>query len=303
MNLLKRVVIFAFIILNAVSVYPEQAWFNEKQLEGELHEELQVDRKNVSGQGSDFLQKTLSTIETYFKEKTQGEGILILFAMVFALGFLHATTSGHGKGILLAHMMDPDKKFLDAVKFISIFTVTHIIDIILLGTGVSFILPEVQHHEMIEAVKTVGGIGLSFFAVYLMLQGFIYWKFKETVWSFLKRKIFKKNNIIKEYQKKSKGSLLLGFLTGLAPCPFGWAIFFLMLGLNKEETMNPFMIGGIILVFGSGIFIFLLIYAILIYRGRNLLFSRFRNLEPISVFVSGFIMFLFALYYFFPAYI
>lgn len=300
MKFIKMLIVLALLFFNTGFIFSNQSWYNEEELKGEVNEELQIERKNISGQGNDFLQETLTVIEQYFKGKTQDKTILILMLMVFALGFLHATTSGHGKGILLAHMMDPDKTFLDALKFISIFTITHIIDIILLGTGISFLLPGVEQNEMIETVKWVAGAGLIFFAFYLMIQGILIWKYDKSIWTVVKVKLLGKSKVQHELRSQSKGSWLLGFLTGLAPCPFGWAIFFLLLGLSKDQVIHPFMIGAIILIFALGIFIFLFFYAVVIYKGRNLLFSRFKNIEPVSVFISGFFLFLFALYYYYP---
>jgi hypothetical protein len=74
----------------------------------------------------------------------------------------------------------------------------------------------------------------------------------------------------------------LGFLTGLAPCPFGWALLMMLLSLNRIGWIPV-----VIVVFGLGIFVFLMIIAMAISVGRYVITDLFKGIERYAQLVSG----------------
>ena len=89
--------------------------------------------------------------------------------------------------------------------------------------------------------------------------------------------------------------MLLGFLTGLAPCPFGWAILMILLSLGKAELIPP-----IIAVFGLGIFIFLLTVTLGVMFLRAIAMDLFSKFSRYSRLVSGVLLLAFGLLFFTP---
>ena len=95
---------------------------------------------------------------------------LIIFALVFVLGLLHALEPGHGKSILISYLLDKNKTLNDALKFNTYLTITHLSDVILLGIAFKVFL------LMSDVAKYIGTI--QKFAVYslLIISGYMFIK-------------------------------------------------------------------------------------------------------------------------------
>lgn len=245
-----------------------------------LIEEHSVTDKNIPD--SSFLEKTLQQMEEVFTGDFNLGGIIVLFFSVFILGFLHAAMPGHGKGILIAYLAEKNKTIYHGFGFILTFTITHLIDVIILALGSSIFLSTVNTASAAYILRVIGGTGLVIIAIYMIYKGI---------------RILKGNrNINKQVSNKTrKGALLMGILTGLAPCPFGWAILMMLLSIGKLE-----MVPLIILFFGLGIFIFLLIMTILVIIIRRVTFDLFKKFEKYSMFVSGIFVLVFGILFFLP---
>jgi len=92
-----------------------------------------VKEKNISdfsGQGSVVLKDTMKYMSDFF-EWNQGN-IFGVFLFVFTLWILHTLWPGHSKWLLISYTLEKQNGYLKWFLFAWVFTLTHIIDIILL---------------------------------------------------------------------------------------------------------------------------------------------------------------------------
>jgi ABC-type nickel/cobalt efflux system permease component RcnA len=216
-----------------------------------------------------FLEKVLGDMDKLFTVDFSFGGLLLLFISVFALGFLHALSPGHGKGILIAYLTEGNKNFFHALGFIITFTVTHLIDVVLMAFGLSLFASFFNYDVISNILKIVGSVGLVVISVIMITKGVLQIKNKENP---------KQENII----NNKKSIILMGFLTGLAPCWFGWAILSMLFRIEKIEFV-PLIIS----IFGLGIFVFLLAVAIATFMVRHVAYDIFSKLSRYSMLISG----------------
>jgi len=228
------------------------------------------------------LAKLSRTVETGF---TFGSMVSVLFS-IFLLGFLHASMPGHGKGILLSFLAQEKRKFIHALRFIVTFTVTHLVDVIILSFGLKILSSAYQSARVSQILKFVGGAGLLLVAVFLVVQGI-----RDIAGN--KAPGVRRQEPVKA--GKSGGALVLGFLTGLAPCPFGWAILMILLSLGRPDLIPP-----VIIVFGLGIFSFLLLLTLGIMFFRAVVMDLFSKFSRYSRLVSGTLLLVFSVLFFTP---
>ncbi len=223
-----------------------------------------------------FLEQVLGDMKNLFTVEFNFGGLLLLFLSVFTLGFLHAAMPGHGKGILIAYLTEGNKKIPHALGFIITFTVTHLIDVIFLACAFYIFSSMIDSAAVTGVLRVVGLIGLAVIAVFMIISGI--------------RQLRRKDHGGEAAVLKHKRSALLsGVLTGLAPCPFGWAILTMLLSINKVGLVPP-----IIVVFGLGIFVFLLLVALATFMVRHVAYDIFNRLSRYSMLISG-ILFVIAL--------
>lgn len=235
---------------------------------------------------STYLQKTLGKLQ---RAITGGGNFLTLISVafsVFVLGFLHASMPGHGKGILFSYLTQIERKFTHALRFIITFTVTHLADVIILSLGLTFLASSYSSARISTILKYAGGIGLVALSLFLIYRGI------QDVRG--KSRQGKKPTGDKAVGKAgTKGAVLLGFLTGLAPCPFGWAIILLLMSLGKLQ-----LVPVVIAIFGLGIFIFLLIVTVGFFIARSVASRIFDRYARYSQLISGILLLGFALLFF-----
>ena len=128
-----------------------------------LIKEYAIKDKNIPD--SSYLQKTLALMEDTFLQKSSFGNYILLFVSVFILGFLHATMPGHGKGILLSYLADKNRKFHHALSFSVTFTITHLIDVILLAAGMTLFSTSINSARISQVLKVIGGSGLIVIAL------------------------------------------------------------------------------------------------------------------------------------------
>jgi nickel/cobalt exporter len=229
-----------------------------------------------------FLEQILGEMKNLFTGEFSFGGFLILLISVFALGFLHASMPGHGKGILIAYLTEGNKKFTHALGFIITFTITHLIDVIFLALAFSIFTSMIDSALVTYILQIAGGVGLALISVFMIFSGIKQIKNKEDP---------KAVKII----KNKKSAIVVGILTGLAPCPFGWAILTMLLALGKVE-----LVPLIIPFFGLGIFAFLAIVALAVFMVRHVAFDIFKKLSNYSLLISGVFLLCFSVFFFMP---
>jgi ABC-type nickel/cobalt efflux system permease component RcnA len=226
---------------------------------------------------SPFLKKTLDRMSLALTGKLSAGAVLLLLGMVFLLGFLHASMPGHSKGLLIAYLTGADRKIFHAFLFLVIFTVTHLVDVVILGLAFSLLKSMADSARISMFLQLGGGIGVLAIALWMTLTGLYKAAFP--------------GEEKEERQIKSLGeALAVGFLAGLAPCPFG---LYLLWGLQSLDKLG--WVPLVILVFGLGILAFLVIFAgtlLIVKKVANPLLSKISRFTPL---VSGVLMLVFAL--------
>jgi ABC-type nickel/cobalt efflux system permease component RcnA len=119
-----------------------------------------------NGMGSDIFQKVLKMIgKTISKEEITP--FFIIFFLVMGLGFLHALGPGHAKSLLTAMMIHKKASFGTGLKFIGIFSVTHIVDILLLYGCLALFMKYFDATTLLNFIPKVSAIVLLLLGTYL----------------------------------------------------------------------------------------------------------------------------------------
>jgi len=225
--------------------------------------------QNKSSIFTGFLSYVTNTIASGLNE---GDVLKILITMffVFILGVLHSLEGGHGKIILISHLIDNNKGFLSGMLFSLFLSITHILDILIVGLIFYFLSSFFNFSDYIIQIQVISISILFGISLFMLTRAIIYIRKKKNV-SGGEEKLLR----LKMEKNKSKGKLGtigLAILSGLAPCPFGWAILMTIMSINKIQWVFP-----IILLFGMGIFFFLLVLSFVIVFFKRLSVNRLNN--------------------------
>ena len=114
---------------------------------------------------------------------------------------------GHDKGILFSYLAQERRRFRHALGFIVTFTVTHLIDVVILSFGLKLLSSAYRSATVSQILKLIGGAGLIIIAVFMIFLGI--------------QDLIKTNASlsVKAEEKKTPrigGAAILGLLTGLA---------------------------------------------------------------------------------------
>lgn len=248
--------------------------------EAEAEPENLIKKHNVKDRritGSPFLRKTLDRMQSALTGPLSGSAVILLLGMILILGFLHAAMPGHSKGLMIAYLSGGERKLLHAFLFILIFTFTHLVDVVILGLAFSLLNSMLDSARISTLLQMGGGIGVLIIGVWMTLSG-------------LYKAAFPGEEKEERPIRSLRDALVIGFLAGLQPCPFG---LYLLWGLQSMNKLN--WVPLVILVFGIGIFLFLILFALsllLVKRAASPLLSRFGRYVPLA---SGILMLIFAL--------
>ena len=274
------------------SIRPDNPGIKEEAARTGALQEKEVPLKNVVRENNPavkglknnaFLEKTLTLLDGTFTGNKGFGGFLLLMLFIFILGFLHASMPGHGKGILIAYLAEGNRRFRHALLFITSFTVTHLIDVIILALILSLFKNINSSEKLTTILQVIGGAGLLGISFYVLIRGIL----MAIGWIEVK-------SDKEEAAGLKKGMIILGFLTGLAPCPYGWYLLLMLQALGRLD-----MVPLVILIFGLGIFLFLLSVACASLFIKNRAYKLFDGLTRYSALISGTMMLAFSLIFFF----
>lgn len=222
----------------------------------------------------DFLEKTLKSISEYINWKWN---FIYVFLIVVALWFVHAFGPGHSKTILISYIVDKNKSFLDWLVFALIFSITHIIDIIIVFIIAKFVLSYYDISNYIVYIQRFSRIILVFISFYLVYKN-------------IKNIKSKKIETCNE-TNDTKSKIFLWFLTWLAPCSFGWSIFLLLFSLGNFSLIP-------ILIFALWLWIFICLLLVLIITMiiRKKIFEKINIFSVYSGLVSSSMILIFSFY-------
>lgn len=203
-------------------------------------------------------------------------GIVAIMIFVMFLWFIHAAGPGHSKTLLVSYIIDKNKSFFDGFVFITIFTITHLIDIVVLFILVKILMAHYDISSFMIYIQRVSVFLLSIFSIYLFVKAY---KNKTTC------------KVDSGPKKDFKSNVFLGIISWLVPCTFGWSIFLLLFSLWKVSLILP-----LILSLGIGIFLFLFLVLTLTYFLRKKYFDSIEWFSKYSSLISAGMLFFISLY-------
>lgn len=239
----------------------------------------------TSGFWNEYFVATMKKISNYINQ-VSSENLWYILLVVIGLWYIHALGPGHSKSLLISYILDKNKSFFDGLLYAMIFTVTHLLDIIVLFllTKVIFNFYDVSNYMLY--IQRISLLILLFFSMYLMRKSYKMIK-NPSVWI----------DSACENKKDVKGTLLVWFIAGLAPCTFWWSIFLLLF-----STGNLMLILPMILALWIGIFLCLLSILIFSFFLRRKIFEKIKLFSEYSWLFSSSILFLLSIYLFFQLY-
>lgn len=214
---------------------------------------------DFSWNGMEFLKKAMKYINDFF-EKNQGN-ITGVFLFVFLLWVIHTLWPGHSKGLLISYTLEKNNGYLRGFLFAGIFSLTHILDILILyfiSRWVSYFF-QVNYTFMIQVVSSI-----------LLL----------CVWIYLFTRSFKRVNTSDADTPWS--SLWIAFLAWLVPCSFAWSIFLLLHALWKTQWMLV-----LIAALWLGIFFTLCVIVIWSVFLKQKMYEKIKNIWKYSSLISA----------------
>lgn len=229
---------------------------------------LEMAKTNLSDYwyNNGFLKKVMKYINDYFERWEWN--LFIIFVIVFILWILHAAWPWHSKWLLIAYTLEKENWYKKGFIFALIFSITHIIDIIILFLIVKFIFHFIDVNDYIYYVQLISAILLFIISIFLIYKS------------------------VKKVQKcKNKDlSLSVAFLAWLTPCSFAWSIFLLLAALWKTSWIFPLVIALWLWILATLIFIVI----ISVYL-KNKAYEKVGNIWKYSSLISSIIIFLISL--------
>lgn len=225
------------------------------------------------GFANDYFKEVIQKIATYMSG-TWEYSLIYIFLVVMWLWFVHAAWPGHSKTLLVSYIIDKNKSFLDGLIFITIFTLTHLIDIVVMFLVVKIFLSHYDISSYMVTIQRISIVLLIIFSGYLFFRAYKKFSLKE-----------------EKVSENLKGHILLGILSWVVPCTFGWSIFLLLFSLGKIDLILPMIVSLWI-----GIFLFLLLVLTLTYFLRKKFFDGIEIFSRFSSLISSWLLFFIGLY-------
>ena len=236
-------------------------------------------------------------------EDASATSLFLVVLIAIVIGALHALEGGHSKTILASIMINDQISLKRGFIFVSIFTLTHMSDILLVGLALVFLDQNIGLYSYMSSIQL--------FSVYAMLLLSVVLLCKEA--SHLLRNRFKQGRSSLDHthrhhdhghdhhhhnhshehdhshqldhNKSTKEQMLIAFFEGLAPCLTGWTLMMLIIATRKLWLVLPVVAG-----FAVGIAIVLTIFVVLVYIFRQQITDRFSVISTYSGLISSLIL-------------
>ena len=200
---------------------------SNKNIDKLLEIEREVSRHNISDYWYwwKYLEKSLKYINNFY-DKSEWS-IIIMFLIVFLLWMIHAIWPGHSKSILIWYTLEKWNWYIKWLIFALIFTITHILDIIILLLITKLLFNFIDISKYLYYIQIIWSI------VFIILSSYILINAKKSLkWD--NKKECKKIN-------DKKSGILIAFFAWLAPCSFAWSIYLLLVALWKINMILLFI--------------------------------------------------------------
>ena len=231
-----------------------------------------ISAKNLSDfwYWNNYLKKVMKYIDDFFSHNEWN--ILYVFLIVFWLWIIHAIWPGHSKSLLVAYTLEKNHWYTKWIFFALIFTITHILDILLLFLITKVLVTFIDISKFNYYIQFVSSFLLFFLSLYLLYK------------AYTKKQCHHLN------KKPEKTSLFVAFFAGLAPCSFAWSIFLLLLAVGKSSWIFPLVIALWLWIFTA--LVWIVVLAVFL---KNKIYNKAQNIAIYSSFLSGWIIFIISL--------
>lgn len=200
---------------------------------------------------------------------------IFLLALAFMLGIIHSLEVGQGKSILASYLLQSRARFSDALRFSSLMTATHVVDIVIITILLQVFSLFTDIYLYANIIEYIGVIMLLGTATYL---------FGRTIYAY--RHPHRCNH---DHDYRRQG-VWLGFIAGLAPCALGWTMLAAAISLGQLGWLIP-----LIITFAAGIFVSLIIISMFVLTTKRTFLNRFEHLVNIAPIVSAGLLLIIAL--------
>lgn len=252
-----------------------------------------------SGSSANSVNGSSPFLTRLTEQLTEAQGRSLLWAMgiVFLIGLLHTLEAGHSKVIISSYMLQKKATLRNGFWYVAIFTLTHLADIIVLGVIFLVVDSIVDINSRLSFLQAFSTYTLVAIAVYMLFKNL-----SEFLQHRLKHLKGHKHDHDHEHTHDHGHShdlrediplreqLMMGVVTGLAPCLVGWGIFFIVLRSGQLWTFIP-----MILAFGLGIFIALMVVVWLVQTFKKPVFGKLAWIGEISPILSALLLLAFSL--------
>lgn len=177
--------------------------------------------------GGEFLKEVLASISDFLN--SWETGFFKVFFLVVILWIIHAIWPGHSKSLLVSYVLERDKKFRDGIMYSAIFSVIHILDILVLFALYKLSANFIDYSNLTSNIRFYSWIILILLWLYLFYT-----------------RVYK----AKKECESHGNSIWTAVVAGLMPCSFGWSIFILLVSIGQTGWIFP-------LVLALGLWIFL----------------------------------------------
>lgn len=294
-----------------------------------IPQDLEISESSLStGDNNPKAEVNQSLISVWYDKiynkfiELKDENIIIILFLALFLGFLHTMEVGHSKAIIASIMIDKKVSIRNGMAYSLVFTITHIADIILLG--IIFLTADkyfnvFSNFTKIETIASYLLLIISSYLLYKSIKQYEKSKIKTSI-SNLRNELSSSHNNSHNHKhvhnhqhthefehghlhdhvhphthdyynsKPFREQLILGFITGLAPCLFGWSIFMLILSTGDLLLLIP-----VILFFGMGIFLALSIVVIIIGKIKAKAYVNADKFALLSPIISALILVLYSI--------
>ncbi len=255
--------------------------------------------------GFAFLSALLPYTDTFFAGLTAASTLGVLL-LTFILGLLHTLEAGHSKTILAAAMLDHRMSIRQGILYAIVFTITHIADIVLLGLVFLIIGTFTDIYRFATQIHTFAALGLLAIAIYLLQKNVTRLLQHRFGFTHHHHEVAHEHTHEHDHEHHHhnhshgeevlhdpstfKEQLWLGFLSGLAPCAFGWSVFMLILTAKSAWVLVP-----AILSFGLGIFVTLVLLVFTIGSIKHRFYHKLQWLGTYSPIISAALLVVYAL--------
>lgn len=269
--MLKKLLLFIIcliLISNCILAHPGH--YSSIHFQEITYKNISIDAsKNNENQFlSDTSSNTLQIIENKIKEninKNEGLPFVFLVLLAFALGFMHSLTPGHGKSMIASYLVGDKATVKDAFILSFSTAITHVLDVFIIMILFIFLIEKTALGVITNYLVSVSAVLFFLFSI----NGF-----SKAIKEFKHKKFHQhhKSHSHAQNQKHSHKPILLGIITGLAPCPMAWALFLLAISLNRIY-LGLFMLTA----FSLGIILTILLLSLIVLK-LKMKISKFKSI-------------------------